>query len=444
MDINQLELGALIRKKRKSLGLTLSDLADENISVPTISNIERGISGSIASDKVAYVREKIGLTDEELNQMRHSSAEGLLELNDRLGMIEHLIQIKLLNQARSELNKLTKDARLQDNPQEEIQSQLLKGWLLHREGKWDRAKQVLQQVLRLIQEQELSPQTNFVAETYHLLSLGAFYGDQEYGKAIEFADQALAAFDEGGSKPELKGRILYDIANYYFHLEQLAVAYKYVVKSQQASEQTNDIRSLILGYNLEALIYKQQEQYESAVYLFRKSLNLSTRLHREARLSTLLYLNLGETQSHLQAFDKALESLNIAYELCRQTDDRYTKTLVAISYAEVYYRMEAFDEAQRYLNEATKSAKKYVLPQEYLQLLALQAKVALHRAENDIEEICREGIRVADHLKLSGKKKDFHVLLAKYYKENGVAEKFHKELEHIYDVEILLQGGAVT
>ncbi|SFS58337.1 Helix-turn-helix [Marininema halotolerans] len=38
------DVGEVIRRVRKSKGLRLEDLADENISPATISNIERGIS----------------------------------------------------------------------------------------------------------------------------------------------------------------------------------------------------------------------------------------------------------------------------------------------------------------------------------------------------------------------------------------------------------------
>jgi cytoskeletal protein RodZ len=37
------ELGEIIRKIRKQRGLRLEDLADDNISVATISNVERGV-----------------------------------------------------------------------------------------------------------------------------------------------------------------------------------------------------------------------------------------------------------------------------------------------------------------------------------------------------------------------------------------------------------------
>ncbi|WP_147675152.1 helix-turn-helix domain-containing protein [Numidum massiliense] len=50
MELDPITLGSLIRKRRKDMGFTLNDLANDNVSVPTISNIERGITGNLASE----------------------------------------------------------------------------------------------------------------------------------------------------------------------------------------------------------------------------------------------------------------------------------------------------------------------------------------------------------------------------------------------------------
>lgn len=41
--IHPIQIGELLRKRRKELGLRLEDLADDFISPSTISNIERGL-----------------------------------------------------------------------------------------------------------------------------------------------------------------------------------------------------------------------------------------------------------------------------------------------------------------------------------------------------------------------------------------------------------------
>lgn len=44
LTVGLTEIGHIIRMVRKSRGLRLEDLADENISPATISNVERGVA----------------------------------------------------------------------------------------------------------------------------------------------------------------------------------------------------------------------------------------------------------------------------------------------------------------------------------------------------------------------------------------------------------------
>ena len=65
--MNNLDLaqtGELIRKILKERGLRLEDLADENISPATISNIERGIP-HVHVDKIRYLLNKLDLDLEQ-------------------------------------------------------------------------------------------------------------------------------------------------------------------------------------------------------------------------------------------------------------------------------------------------------------------------------------------------------------------------------------------
>jgi tetratricopeptide (TPR) repeat protein len=54
------ELGKLIRQSRQEQGYRLEDLADDNISVATVSNIERGVS-HVSKEKIGYILDKLKL-----------------------------------------------------------------------------------------------------------------------------------------------------------------------------------------------------------------------------------------------------------------------------------------------------------------------------------------------------------------------------------------------
>ncbi|MFD1428389.1 helix-turn-helix domain-containing protein [Kroppenstedtia sanguinis] len=70
------EIGELIRRFRKLKGLRLEDLADENISPATISNVERGVS-HVRQDKMFYLLEKLGISIKEIPCGTMHRAKGL-------------------------------------------------------------------------------------------------------------------------------------------------------------------------------------------------------------------------------------------------------------------------------------------------------------------------------------------------------------------------------
>ncbi|SEN33746.1 helix-turn-helix domain-containing protein [Lihuaxuella thermophila] len=66
--IDRVTIGHMIRKKRKELRLRLEDVADENVSPSTISNIERGVQ-IVAKEKIAYVAQKLEVEIPEVSSM---------------------------------------------------------------------------------------------------------------------------------------------------------------------------------------------------------------------------------------------------------------------------------------------------------------------------------------------------------------------------------------
>ncbi|MFD1425567.1 transcriptional regulator with XRE-family HTH domain [Kroppenstedtia sanguinis] len=62
------EVGEIIGKIRRERGLRLEDLADENISPATISNLERGAS-HVRQEKMSYLLKKLDIPLERLPEM---------------------------------------------------------------------------------------------------------------------------------------------------------------------------------------------------------------------------------------------------------------------------------------------------------------------------------------------------------------------------------------
>lgn len=435
MTLDPILLGSLIRQRRKELGLTLNDLANENISVPMISNIERGITGNVISDKVAYIREKLGLTDEMVEKMLQKTEVEQECFARQISFIRHLGELELYDEARKEVSALERDERLNEFPLFAATAQLLKGIVLRKQGQWDRAKKALHQVLRLLQEDDLDDATNLAAEAYFNLALIFVLGDQDYEQGIAYSDKALAEFCEDGEETHLKGQILYGKGAYYFYLEQYAEAFRYAMEAREACESSHDVKNLLLTYNLEALVLKRQHLYDQAFTVFQQAVDLARKCCAEPWIGSVLYLNLGDAHFHKKMYDQALRYYDISYNLCRKTNDEHQRATLYYSYGEVYYETKQYDKAEEYANKATKLAQKFNLTSEYLPLLLLRAQIASGKNSDEVKAICEKGMQLAERSKLLNKKKDFHFVLANYHNRIGDREAFLHETENMFNIE---------
>ncbi|WP_054950192.1 tetratricopeptide repeat protein [Numidum massiliense] len=440
MGIDPITLGALIRKRRKDMGLTLNDLASDSISVPTISNIERGITGNLASEKVAYIREKLELTDELVEKMLKTTEEEDERLAREIANVRYLAGLNLLSEARQAVSALENDDKLGDYPRYATTTQLLKGIVLRKQGQYERAKNAFQQVLRLLREDPLDEPNNLAAEAYFNLSIIAALDDQDYGKAIEYAEMALDVFQNDGDELQLEGHVLYNIANYHFHLEQYGQAYKYAIDARPKCEQHHDTKTFLLTFNIEGLTLSAQHLYSRAAKVFRKAINLSRSYYADPWLGSILYLNLGDTLYREKAYEQSLQCYDISYRLCKETKDEHQRATLYYSYGEVYLAMGEYERATEFADKSFELAKKFHFTSEYLPLLLLKANIALEQGSTKVTTLCEEGIRLAEKSQLFNKMKDFHFVLANYYERSGNKEAFHQQTQHMYQVESLIRG----
>ncbi|QKI81425.1 helix-turn-helix domain-containing protein [Kroppenstedtia eburnea] len=100
--LNAQEMGEIIRKVRKEKGLRLQELADNNISPATISNIERGRSG-VKFDKIEYLFEKLDIHMDKLTELLHKDKSETQELENKLFVIETKRDIGMEEEALEEV-----------------------------------------------------------------------------------------------------------------------------------------------------------------------------------------------------------------------------------------------------------------------------------------------------------------------------------------------------
>ncbi|WP_054949355.1 tetratricopeptide repeat protein [Numidum massiliense] len=267
-----------------------------------------------------------------------------------------------------------------------------------------------------------------------------FYGEQDYEKAIEYADLGLETLSAERECPQITGRLTYHKANCFYHLDRKAQAYKHVIETQQVCEQTQDFKTLLLGYNLEGIIVAHQQLYAQAVDVFQKAIHLSSQHFPDPRIGSLLYLNLGDTYYRDKAYEQSLAYYDLAYELSQKAKDKNILATIYFSYGEVYFATNQLGLATEYVEKAAALKEQMELTSEYLPLLLLRAKIALGENSDEVKAICEEGIRLAEQSMLYSKKKEFHLVLANYYEQVGNEDALQRETKNMYQVESIING----
>lgn len=441
MNVDQLELGAIIRKRRKELGLTLSDLATDNLSVPTISNIERGIS-NVNRQKLDYIMERLQLTGDLIENMSSAKVQEQKLLDRKVTIIRSLIELKLYDQARTALQELEQKDSIRERPEYEATVHLLKGTLYRKQESWKRADSALMKAIQRAQESEIDTRTNIVAEAYHVLSFCAFYSDQDYKKAAHYADEALNAFDEDGDRPFLKGRILCDKATYYFHMERYASAYKYVMNAQKICQRTHDLRGLVYTYNLEGMILGQQGLHDESIDAYIRAIRILCIKGPDLDLASIVYLNLGETHQLKDEYEEAHTCYHIALQAGKKTGNKMLLAATHTALGKLYYERGDYDRAREYTTYATEFSQYSRPKSEYLQLLLLRAKIALKLSiKEEFISTCQEGIALAQQTNLPAREKEFTYILAQYYDNKGDKKKFSQYTEILFKLESIVKEG---
>ena len=241
------EIGEVIRKVRKERGLRLEDLADENISPATISNIERGVP-HVNLEKTKYLLKKLELDLETLPSLMVSEQQELEETKFELFKVELLLDIEDLNQAQENLEKLNLD----DGHPLAATAHFLKGKLNRLKKNWKRAERSFFNAIRLVHQGNPDRESNIEAAAYNELSLRPFQSENDMKQALKYTENGLAAFQSGGERPQYESILKRNRAIYLERLGRLGEAMQIVQEAwPQIPEMVPKIETVLSFYWLQ-------------------------------------------------------------------------------------------------------------------------------------------------------------------------------------------------
>lgn len=425
------ELGEVIRKVRKERGLRLEDLADENISPATISNIERGVS-HVSSDKAMYLLKKLEISLDQIPGLLMREQEELNQIQFELLGAESLFSNGKADQAMELLSKYDLD----DAHPLAAQVHYLKGKCLIQQKKWKRAERSLYKAIQLASQR--GKQTNIEAASFNELAMICYFNN-ELDKALQFVDSGLDAFEIDGDR------------HYVLHVLQLnkAIFLEKLGRLNESMSAVNDSWKMIdvmdsknvhTFYWLKSDLLRRSRQYNQAVKTALEGLDKSRRTE-DFDLMFELWTVLGSIFLDQEQWKKAEFSFEQALALDRVSQRKFIITYAKLG--ELFIVQEKWDEAFDALTKSLSLAENF---NDVSRLdKVLQTFGDYHRCRGEKKEAISFYERALDLATRYGfKKREYTSLFRLAQCWDGIdTEKFQKVTANLYRVQSELEKEGV-
>ncbi|GGA57113.1 hypothetical protein GCM10007416_32920 [Kroppenstedtia guangzhouensis] len=339
------EIGELIRKRRREQGLRLEDLADENISPATISNIERGVP-YVHQEKVRYVLSKLRLNPEDLPKLLLGEQQSMERLKFRLDSIETLLEFGQKEKACEKLKEL----EIPDSHPFASRARFLLGKSHALTGSLKRSDRMFSHAIRLERQHEHRPRSNLEACSYYELCRSAIR-QKLPKKALEYTNLGLKAFDPTGERQQIKYFLKTDRAEILLLLNRFGESLNIVDDLWQERPQIQPIRVLIQLYLLRVRLLRKTGMLQQAADFAREGLEIA-RINQDHLGTFELWSALGDVYQSEQNWDEAEACLESALQLDQLIEDREGLHRLYNRLGTLYLRQKKWKSAEEMIHRA--------------------------------------------------------------------------------------------
>ncbi|MCS1350332.1 helix-turn-helix domain-containing protein [Mechercharimyces sp. CAU 1602] len=423
------QLGELIRKIRKSRDLRMEDLADNNASPATISNVERGVP-HVSTDKIYYLlEEKLGVDRDELPELMLDQQEKLSVLREKLRMIEYLCQINKPERALEKLEKIDIDSEV--HPYAPIFYRL-KGHCYELSNDFERAERLYVESIRLSQQSEYGKLDN---EVSICLSSIAFcsYSQNDIYRAIDYVDQSLQAFSLSSETPDLRYILIHDKATYLSRVGRNAEALKTLENLKESLNEIKRLDIILPIYDLFSKLSLENKLYDDAIQYVKSGIDLAQPTQQYAHIFGL-WTTLGSIYLSTKQLERAEESFEMATQVEKLVNSRIISTLYSRLGA-LYIHQKRWDDALYAANNAQENAERHEDFPKLVESLMVLGDVYRWQGEpHRSTPIYEKALKLSQENDLLHKELQIASRLAKSW-ESLDQKEFNRYLRHMYDLQ---------
>ncbi len=345
------EIGEVIRKVRKDRGLRLEDLADENISPATVSNIERGVA-HVSPEKISYLLEKLNLPMNKLPEMLMKEQEEIKKVKFQLLSIATLRRVGLIDEALEKLEELDLD----DNHPYIAQVYYYKGECYMSKFKWKQAERALYNALRISQQNPYK-ESNMEAASYLLLGL-IRYNQNNIEQALELTSDGIEAFNDKGDNQHIKCLLYRNKGVYLQRMGRITEGMRLIQDVWDMMPGIDDINTLLGFYWLRAEFSRQSGLMDEAIEYATEGIEIS-RLNKQYDSMCDLWTVLGSVYTTKKDWEMAETSFKMALKLEGKFPPDQRLTTVYTRLGILYIKQGRNNEAKEALKTAINFAERF-------------------------------------------------------------------------------------
>ncbi|SMO69767.1 helix-turn-helix domain-containing protein [Melghirimyces algeriensis] len=425
-------IGEAIRSVRKSRGLRLEDVADDQISTATISNIERGV-GHVNTSKVYYLLEKMGLSMDQIPSILMEQEEAFKELEFNLTAIEAVIAMKKSREALAELENID----LEESHPYAARVEYLKGKAFQFMNNWKRAERCFTSAIRLCNQND--DKENIEAASFSEYGVCCYF-QNELEKALEFTNSGLAVFQEEGGRKYVKFVLL---RNKVVYLERLGRALEGLNVLQDVwgkMDQIKDIETVLTFYTTRADLLRKTGMYDEAIQYAKEGLGLA-RINKHYKCMFDLWTILGTLYTSKKQWSKAERCFNTALTARHLLDSEKALTDIYVWLGILSVQQNKWEEAKSFLEQGIANAEKHNDAPKLI--YALRVMGDFWKEQDEKQEAIpyyERALQVAKQFHYKKAENRLYYRLSQCYEERNRKE-FEQSLLNMYETQLELKNG---
>ncbi|KYH34736.1 anaerobic benzoate catabolism transcriptional regulator [Clostridium tepidiprofundi DSM 19306] len=428
-----LSLGEKIKRKRKSLNMTLKDLAGDRITPGQISLVETGKSNP-SMDLLEYLAEALNTSVEYLMESEESQAENICIYYENIA--ETYLLDASLSLAEEYVEKSLYYAEKYHLEYRKAKNLFLRGKICIKKDELGIAQQYLLSANAIFIKNNKYEETinTFLNLGIITLKLKAYHSSSSYFKQAEkiFIDNDIG-------NDFLLGEIYYYIAYTFFKLEDMDNSITYSFLAQEKFKKINNKREYAKSLILLSKEYVEKGDIKNAITFSQKALRTYKELNNSYYISEIEN-DLGKLFYEFDNIEQSMLHLQNAKSIrIKNNDNKLVDTLVNI--CNNYIKLKDIDESKKVLKEImnqVENGNNKALIRYYL----LKYRIDLLESKHlEAENTLAMALEFAKSMEYLEEASEIAITLGKYYIDHGNDKKAAKYLNE--GVEMFRKQGII-